>query len=513
MTNNTKVLFIGIDSAEPDLVRQWVESGEMPVLESFRDRAAWGAATTPLGFANGVMWPSFFTATNPAKHGRYFYRQVRPGRYRATPFREDTDFKREPLWQILSREGRRVAVVDMVRGPLSKDLNGITLVDWMTHDRTGPTRSWPPEFASDVTTRFGTDPLGGSAEAASRTADEYEALCRTCLGRVETKTNMSSYYLAQEDWDLFMTVYADPHDIGHQCWHIHDPSTPWHDPALREKIGDPVKDLYLAIDKDIGRLAKQVSPDTTVIVFTGPGMGPAYTANFLLDQVLRRIEYGPGSSGLTHVDTIKSIYRRVTLPALRTRLKHFAESRDEAMLAADRSRRKCFVVPHNDNSGAIRINLIGREPQGKVNPGTEYDTYCESLTKELMDLVNLDNGKPLVEQVVRVKDHFEGECTDDLPDLLVIWHRPEQILAVGSPKIGEVRQPYPGSRTGDHTPRALFYAWGPNVEPGELSEPVSVMDIGATIPALLGTVIPGADGRPIWQLGVTAGPSEVSRSA
>ncbi len=508
MTAKAKVLFIGLDGAEPHLVREWTESGVMPVLQSFRERAVWGATTTPLGCGNGVMWPSLFTGVNPAKHGRYFSRQVRPGSYHATPFREDTDFKREPLWQILSRAGRRVAVIDMVRAPLTMDLNGITLVDWMTQDRTGPTRSWPPELTSEVTARFGTDPLGGSAVAASRTADEYAALCRVFLERVETKTEMSRYYLDQGNWDLFITVYADSHDVGHQCWHIHDPAHPWHDPSLLEKIGDPIKEVYVRIDAGIGSLVEQVGPETTVIVFAGLGMGPAYTGNFLLDQILRRLEYGPGSSGLTYVDTIKSIYRRMTPAGIRTHIRQFAQRREEALLAADRSRRQCFAVPHNENSGAIRINLVGREPNGKVNPGPECDVFCEALTRDLMDLVNLDNGEPLVEEVVRVKDHFEGEYVDELPDLLAIWHRTGPISAVGSPKVGEIRQPYPGSQTGDHTPRGLFYAWGPNVHSGELSEPVSVMDIGATITALRGAAMPGADGKPIAQVGVTDWPAE-----
>ena len=290
MNAMTKVLFIGLDSAEPDLVLKWIDSGDLPVLQSLRERSVWGKVETPVGFGNGVLWPSLFTGVNPAKHGRFFIRQVRPGSYQASYFREDTDFKRDPLWAELSRAGQRVAVIDMVRAPLTKDLNGIQLADWLTHDRSGAPRSWPPELISKVISQYGDDPLGGNADETGRGAAEYIQLCDRMLDRVETKTELSCQLLNQGPWDLFMTVYADPHDVGHQCWHLHDPSHVNHDADLAKTIGDPIKNIYIAIDKSIERLVQAVRSDATIIVFTGPGMGPGYTGSVWLDQILRRLE-------------------------------------------------------------------------------------------------------------------------------------------------------------------------------------------------------------------------------
>ena len=496
----TKLLFIGLDSAEPDLIVEWLDSGDLPALQALRERSVWGKVQTPLGFGNGVMWPSLFTAVNPAKHGRYFFRQVRPGTYQASLFREDTDFKRDPFWAALSRDGQRLAVIDMVRAPLTKDLNGIQLADWMTHDRSGPPRSWPPDLIANVIAQYGDDPLGGHSDAVGRGAAEYVELYNRMLERVETKTALSCDLLGQGPWDLFMTVYADPHDVGHQCWHIHDASHPRHDAALARQIGDPVKNIYTAIDKSIERLVQAAGPEATIIVFTGPGMGPGYTGNVWLDQILRRLERGPTTDGLHYVDMLKSVYRSVVPSSLRDRLRSTAERSEESMLAADRSRRKCFVVPHNENSGAIRLNLVGREPDGKVNPGSEAEAFCKALTHDLMDIVKLDTGEPLVEEVVRVAERFQGDHLDELPDLLVIWNRKTPITKFGSPKIGEIEASYPGSRTGDHTPRGLFFACGRGISPCALPNKVSVMDIGTTIVLWRGLTLPDVDGTPIPEL-------------
>jgi predicted AlkP superfamily phosphohydrolase/phosphomutase len=294
-----------------------------------------------------------------------------------------------------------------------------------------------------------------------------------------------------------MTVYADPHDVGHQCWHLHDPSHVNHDADLAKTIGDPIKNTYMAIDKSIERLVQAVGSDATIIVFTGPGMGPGYTGSVWLDQILRRIEGATSTDGLTYVDTLKSVYRSVVPSSIRNHLRSRAERSEEAMLASDRSRRKCFVVPHNENSGAIRINLVGREPNGKVNPGPEAEAFCDALIKDLMDIVKLDTGEPLVDEVVRVSERFEGEHLDELPDLLVIWNRKTPITSFGSAKIGKIEAKYPGNRTGDHTPRGLFFASGPGISPCALSNEVSVMDVGTTIMSWLDLTLLDMDGAPI----------------
>ncbi len=506
-----KFLFVGFDSAEPTLLDKWSENGKLPTLQRLRQQGLWGMATTPPGFGNGVMWPTMFTGVNAGRHGRFFFRQLKPGDYGTSPFVEDTDFGFEPIWTQLSRAGKRCAVIDMVRAPLSPTINGVQVVDWITHDRTGVARSAPSDLIGQVISKYGDDALGGASDAAHRKGDDYVKLCQDIVGRVETKTKMSLDLLDQEDWDLFMTVYADPHDIGHQCWHIHDETFDLHDPQLKAEIGDPVFDVYAAIDASIAQLIEKAGPDTTVFVFSGPGMGPGHTANPWLDQILRRIEFGVEQTDITYVDTLKSLYRKVVPPIVRTHIKSFAEKADEAMSESDRAGRTYFSVPHNENSGAIRINLKGREREGKVEPGAEYDQVCDELIKELMEIKNLETGEPLVERVVKVRSEFHGPLLDNLPDLLAIWHRPKAINKIGSDKIGTIDFEYPGTRTGDHTPRAIYFCTGPSVSPGHRETPIDVLDIAPSIASALGVSVVGLDGKAVQEI-TGAGEAEV-RSA
>ena len=49
-------------------------------------------------------------------------------------------------------------------------------------------------------------------------------------------------------------------------------------------------------------------------------------------------------------------------------------------------RSNCFDIPNGEVYGGIRVNLVGREPQGKIKPGVEYDAFCDALTRDLCAL-------------------------------------------------------------------------------------------------------------------------------
>ena len=131
MTAPTKVLLISVDSAEPDLVLRWSDSGFLPALRSLRDDGAWSFVSSTPGLGNHAMWPTFYTGVSPARHGRFYDIQVEPGGYQDVQIGVE-EVKREPFWNVISRAGRKVAIINFPKAPLSRDLNGFQLADWGT---------------------------------------------------------------------------------------------------------------------------------------------------------------------------------------------------------------------------------------------------------------------------------------------------------------------------------------------------------------------------------------------
>lgn len=507
MSTPARLLVLAGDALDDVLVRRWAEEGALPTFQRLLREGTWATTLNPIGLYVGALWPSFATGMSPARHGRYCFEQIRPGSYESKPFRA-TDVRVEPFWNALSRAGRRVAVIDVPKTVLTSDLHGMQLIDWGTHDPDPGCvfAAWPPELADDVTARFGRDPVG-PCDRVPRTPEALRALRDNLLRRIETKGRLAQHYLAQGGWDLFLTVFNDPQCVGHQFWHVHDPEHPQHDPELARALGDPVRDVYAAIDAALGGIIEMAGPETALIVYGSHGMGPHYGATFLFDSALQRIETArlPLAGLRRRVgDAARWLWKRTPLRLGKVPGPAAQRLRSQIGLALPTldvpGTRTCFQVPNNDTWGAIRVNLVGREPTGRVRPGAEYDRLCQQLMRDLRDLVDADDGRPVVRRIVRTEDVYPRRPDDDLPDLLVEWEHDRPIRAVKSPLIGTVGGRYSGVRTGDHRPDGFVLARGPARAAGTVARHLEVEDLAPTIAALLDVALDDTDGEAAVEL-------------
>ncbi len=486
MKSPAKILFIGIDAGEKDLILAWAREGKLPAIGGLLDKGVCGITESPEGFYVGAIWPSFMTALSPAKHRRYCLKQIQTGTYRTRRF-ETSHLKGDMFWDTLSRAGRRVAVLDVPKAPLSNKLNGIQIMDWATHDAEEPRfNAFPQSFRTEIETRFGHDEIG-SCDVVRQDPEEFIALRDALISRTRKKGELSRFFLRQGGWDLFMTVFCESHCAGHQFWHLIDTAYPRHDPAVAQKVGNPLLDVYRQIDSEIGQLVAEAGPGCRVFLFASHGMGPHYEATFMLDTMLRRLDTAGMRKRRNFSDKVR-LY-------LRKKIEHSLKRRFGNRYRYQRSLCTYFKVPNNTVFGGVRINVAGREPFGWVRPGRDYEETCAALTADLMTFVNQATGKPLVKRILRSRDLFPGEKVDHLPDLLVEWNREANIETVYSPKTGVIRKSYNGCRTGDHKREGCFIASGPGVRAGQFAEPVSVTDIAPTLAAMLDTSLPQVEGR------------------
>ncbi|NNF60392.1 MAG: hypothetical protein HKN06_03570 [Gammaproteobacteria bacterium] len=501
-----KILVIGFDSAEPTLLDEWCGDGTLPNLKSLRDRSAWASVSYPPFLGSGAIWPSLLTGVTPATHGRYFFLQIKPGTYEQYSFPREQLASR-PLWDVLSENGKRCIVVDVPKFGLNDNINGVQVVDWMVHDRRSQTPQVTPKRLSDeLISNYGLDSIS-RCDSVDPTPEGLGALYASLARRIRLKTEFTTDLLKKEDWDLCCTVFHDPHCIGHQSWHARDSKHPRHDNELSNHVGDPVRKVYLELDRAVGRLLDCVDTDTLVVFFSGPGMGPNYTGNHLLEAVLGRLDQRRPKLGRRLMMSARHTWHR-----LPRRIKFFQPLRKRAKNAADaadaRGWADCtfFPVPHNDIAGAIRLNVAGREPQGVVQPGEHFDRVLHQLRQDLLELRNLETDEPMVSSVCLSSEYFDRNCPhfDELPDVFVNWNRNAPISRVGSTKAGIVAGEFRARRTGDHTPNAVIFAAHGNIQAGEMPEPVNLYAIAPTLAAHLGVAMNQAEAQPDIRFGATA---------
>lgn len=533
MASPTRVLFLEVDAGDRVLIEHWAADGTLPNFARLLREGLVGESDSVDGFFVGATWPSLYTGANPANHGIHSLVQLRPGSYEFYRCYTGENLRREPFWEPLSRSGRRVAVLDFPLSGLSRTINGIQSVEWGSHDANYGFCAWPPSFEADLRHRFGLHPLDGSCNHDDRSPGDFIELRDRLVRGVRTKAALTVHYLRQGGWDFFGQVFTESHCVGHQCWHLHDPAHPAHDPAVTALTGDPMREVYRAIDDGIGDILGCVDANTVVIVLLGHRMAHKFGAQFLLPDVLVRLGLAvrrvPIATPLLRLDE-RLTQAWQALPARAQELLGAQRAHARAWLDArlppppalppsvstlDAARSQVFLMDNGFPSSGLRLNLQGREPAGLVAPEA-VDVLCERLTRELLALTYADSGAPVVRRVRRTRDLWQGEHLDLLPDLLVEW-TDERIL--GSATCGNpagstvrVRSPHTGivegvnryCRTGDHRREGLFMAVGPGIEPGRLGRHVSIMDFAPTFCALLGTELAGADGRPIDEI-VAAG--------
>ena len=277
---------------------------------------------------------------------------------------------------------------------------------------------------------------------------------------------------------------------------MHDPSWPGHDPDLARALGDPIARVYEAVDESLGRILGHAGPTTHVAVLMSHGIGAHHDGHHLFFEVIARLERASTTTGAFIRARELALRRGRRLMRSVQAMGHPGDPRFRHVTAVDGSRR-FFRIPNNELFAAVRLNLVGREPRGRVRPGTEADELLCWLSDELLHLIEPDTGRPLVRRVLRVDGLFEGPRRDLLPDLLVDWERSTPITAVSSPTIGVVRGSYNGIRTGDHRPNGQLLMCGPGVRPGDLGRPVDSIDIAPTLCAWLAVELRDVDGRPI----------------
>lgn len=471
---------IGWDGADYATVNEWLRDGTLPNLAALRVRGVSGRIASFPGLGDDASWGSFATGTQPGIHGRFHHVQIEPRSYRMDNFFRER-MHREPFWVQIGDAGKRVAVLDVPKSPLAKALNGIQLADWLPHGEDGPVPvSCPAALAHDLPARFRPAP-GFTCHRTRHGTAELAEFCDRIREHLQLRTDLALDWLRQERWDLFLAVFAESHCIGHHCWHVHDPRHPEQDRDAVRLLGDPMREIHRSLDEALGRLLAECGTETTVVVFSLLGMGPNFMGNWLADTVLKRFD----------------AHDLKTLDAPPTTRLPVASFRDDS--GADQSafaNSTAFTVPSDSCSTAIRLNLAGREPHGRVPPG-DYRARCQWLADTFLALVDPDDGRPLVSDVVRVADRFPGPHASAYADLLVVWRGDMPIRGARSEAIGVIRGRPPPERTGNHRPGGWYLAAGPGISSGISNIPAAIVDLAPTAGAIMGIELRGMEGTPI----------------
>lgn len=496
------LLILGLDGATLDLIGPWAREGLLPNLARLMANGAWGRLSVATPPATFPSWTSFMTGVNPGRHGIFDFSRRDPGSYRIRFV--NASFRKAPsIWHLLSSAGRRVAVLGLPATYPPEPVNGCMISGFDTPVTTRADRSfvYPPEWAAEVA-RLGGFPFADFQEFSVGPQWYAHALRRLKAG-IERKTELARRLLAREDWDCFMLLIGESDTVAHHFWAFHDRRSPRFDPALHGSLGDPIRDIYVAIDHSIGELVSLV-PEAHVLVASDHGFGGAGDTAVYLNRWLdqegfltwqtgsRRGAKLAGALRQAAVRIVPEGWQRATFRLAGGRLAAALES-TVRFGGIDWSGTQAFSEELN-YSPAIWLNVEGRDPQGCVRPG-EYDRVCRQVAERLLGWRDPLNCTSVVRNVWRRDELYDGPCVDIAPDLILELEEPGGYSYVCLPSQGTggpVIERLSGAAlaggklrgmSGSHRPDGVFILNGPGVAPGELRG-ADITDLAPTILAL-----------------------------
>ena len=498
----SRILILGLDSADADLIDGWCDQGYLPTLKRLREEGAWGRLETTADVMHVSAWPSLQTGAGPQHHGLYHAYQVHAGRqgvYRTRP----SESGLPPFWRFLDDAGLKCIIMDAFMDHPLRGFQGIQILEygswtWFVDPGATPKGLW-----REIIRRFGKYPAPEHTQVLNVPAPA--AFRDQLVAGAGCKAEVVRWLLTTEPWDFAFVNFAEPHGAGHYLWHIDDPEYPAHPEIVEAGLEHPLRDVYVAVDHAIGEIVQELDESTTLFVTSGDGMGPNYAGCHLMPEFLSRLglfasssvgaatakEPGATSSGRSGGDLLSRIrgsipigFRHAVSRCLPREL-HYRMSMRWVNSEIDWRQSRAICLP-NANEGYFRVNLTGREPRGIVPPGQEYEELLDLLADNLRCLVNPRNGVAAVKDIVRADEALRGPQRQNLPDLVATWEPEARILSeIHSERLGTVRHKagYEISPcyTGNHRPNAFLLVHGPGVARDRTLAGGNILDIAPTV--------------------------------
>jgi predicted AlkP superfamily phosphohydrolase/phosphomutase len=492
MTSAPRVLALGIDAAEPSLVRRLLGDGDLPSLAALLDHGVWRRVRSPADLGSGAVWPTFTTGQSPLQHHVHSTWAWDAGAMRARPVTID---HLVPFWKGLADAGHPVCVLDV---PFTRPLAlraGVEVSEWGPHDRVrGQTEVWPASMRDVVVTAGGRHPYATARGRRWATDDEDEQarfIEQSLLG-VRQRGALARELLRRVAPRLLVLGFTEIHRASHLLWHTVDPDHPRHVTVRRPDVAAGLRRLLQEVDRQIGRLVEQAGPEASVLVFSLHGMrGSPGVADAILDPLL-------AATGFARPATVTTPIRRGAQAVTRRlprRLKRFYQGHLPAPARAwavgppgevpsyDWSATAAFRLP-TDQHGWLRVNLTGREAAGIVS-GARYQETCDRL-EELLREVATEAGVRLITGILRPHPAVEVAARSPLPDLVVHFD-PAAVSAPLRLRRPSVSAPLRNTTlTGEHAPEGFLLCRSPRLDAQGLADPVPAADLHRLILDLLG---------------------------
>ena len=406
---------IGLDGAPFGVIQRLAEEGILPNIKKLIEEGAFGPLLSSYLPETPIAWTSIMTGKNAGKHGVYDWGERAEGSYDIGVSLSHS-CKEPPLWQIIGKEGKEVGIFNLPLTYPPKPLNGF-LVSGFDTPSTKVCFTYPDSLSDDIRSRIKDYVL---AEQEVYTRGLERRYVDGLLYSLEKKEAAALYLIDRYDVDFSLYVFMEIDHLHHKLWRLLEEGS--------EEGKRLFQEVYQRMDETVRKIVNRFDEETTFILVSDHGAGPLegimFINKWLMEEGWLKLKRKPSlylKSLLSRTDVFVRGYRLLCKfglgrlgKLLPTSLQYDLATSFISFDDVDWKQTKAYAF---GTYGQIFINLTGREPQGMVAPGEQYEQLLKEISQRLLKLVHPRTGDKMVREVLRKEELYRGPMLKKAPDL------------------------------------------------------------------------------------------------
>ncbi len=418
-----KLAIIGLDCADPELLfERW--ASDLPTITGLRQQGLYGSLESVIPAITVPAWACMTSGKDPGQLGIYGFRNRSSYDYNNYAIASARAVNVPRIWDILGNRDKRSIIIGVPPSYPIKAINGQMIADFLAPPQSTD-YTYPPELRALVEQEVGQYEF----DVQGFRTDKKDWLLEQIYSMTRKRFKVARKLVKAEAWDFFMMVEMGVDRIHHGFWKDMDEKHPHHDPSSPYR--NAIYDYYRYLDREIAALLNCFDDDTAVMIVSDHGakamMGGICINEWLIQEgylVLKQPVNQPTPFSKVEIDWSKT-----------------------------------RVWGEGGYYGRLFFNVVGREPQGIVQP-QDINTLKAELSQKLMALGDED-GDPIGTRCF-IPEEIYQDVRGIAPDLMVYfgdlaWR---SIGSVGHGKI-HVHENDTGPDDANHAQLGIFIYYDP----------------------------------------------------
>ena len=261
--------------------------------------------------------------------------------------------------------------------------------------------SYPDNYSKDIAKKIGLyKTLGWAIDtwALNEERIDEDIFLDDTEFTISKEIEMLKEFLEKQDARLYIQLFEFTDRVQHMFWRFREEDHPVYDREKAEKYKDVIFDCYKKMDEIVGMAMEKLDDKTVLFVCSDHGFNSFKKAVNYNTWLVKNKYMTLTNEGDTKEKTLEDLF-----------------GRGQFWPNVDWDNTKAYAL----GLGDIYINLQGREANGIVRPGRQYEKLRDEIKEKLEAWVDAENGQKPVRRVYKREEVYKGFDPNLVPDLIV----------------------------------------------------------------------------------------------